>query len=90
MSGKAKSILLDEPIRYGNKEYHQIDLREPTFGEERKARTQPNDDLYLAQLASFVSGIPVPAFDELPSSKMAEVAETLMGFMNRGQATGVN
>lgn len=87
---KAKTIVLETPIEYGGKQYAQIDLREPTFGEDRKARTQPNDDLYLAQLASFVSGVPLPAFDELPASKMAEVAQTLMGFMSPGPETGGN
>ncbi|HET6606746.1 MAG TPA: phage tail assembly protein [Rhodopila sp.] len=85
---KTTTIFLDDPIKFNGGEYSQLELREHTIGEWKKAETHRTATTHFIQLISSVSGWPVPAVEQLPQSKFDEAVLFLQGFMKRGPATG--
>lgn len=85
-------IELSSPIKFGDKSYDAIELREPKAGEVMKAQNDlqsTSDTLkYGIALTSIVSGVPRNAIEQLPISKLMQAINYLMGFFDVGQEIG--
>ena len=81
-------IDLSAPIKFGDKEFWSLPLREYTVGEKRKSETHSGSHKQWAQLISFVSGWPLPAVEMLPITKYWMARDYLEGFTRAGPATG--
>jgi hypothetical protein len=79
------TIALRKPLKHGDVDIHELNLREPNAGEfekfAQKATTAPASAL-LGLLAS-VANIPPPIIAKLGVRDMNAAGEYLMGFMNR-------
>jgi hypothetical protein len=74
------TIPIEPPIKFENRTYDQLVLREPTGGERRKAEEQMRQwpplqaplhavRNYEHYLISFVSGVPQPIVEKIPASR---------------------
>lgn len=86
----APEIQLSTPVKFGDKEFWSLPLREYTVGEKRKSETHAGAHKQWAQLISFVSGWPLPAVEMLPITKYWMARDYLEGFTRAGPATGEN
>ena len=89
-------IQLDAPLRTNNGgEVHEIELREPTGGEMRKAEELIDKQYrpgpirrYQARLIELVSGLPAIVIAQLPIGKAREAIRFLEHFEDSARQTG--
>ena len=86
---------LSPPIAHGGGEFGSLHLREPAFGEVRKAEGHLRAGLrpqairsYQMWLVTHVSGAPFQVIQKMPVSRLNEAAVYLQGFTLPGQRTG--
>ncbi|WP_298281261.1 phage tail assembly protein [Acidocella sp.] len=83
---RTRTVELPAVISLAGKDYYTLDLRVPKIGELKRAQTHfkgTADSATAMQIAlvSIVTGMPIPAVEQIDIDIAAEAAEWLLGFM---------
>jgi hypothetical protein len=88
-------IELDPPIDFKGGQIHELRLTEPSALFVRQAEAhlkgqfgQEQMRKYQISLTSLVTGVPIPAVEQLPIRKLNEATRFLERFISAGPATG--
>lgn len=73
------TLLLDPPVRLGEAEYSELQLREPTVGEDEEASQAKT---YSIRLLSLIAGVPEAAVRKMPRGVLMQA----MDFFDKASA----
>jgi hypothetical protein len=86
-----KTITLREPIKFGDKTYETIDLKEPTAGQIDKAqRITTSPAASNIELIAQVSGLSARVIEKVPATEYNEASEYLAFFINGAPETATS